>query len=275
MIFSVPVDFSICACHPCAGAMLVFPASLQFYRKLVDLCVPSLRRSHVDLLCIAPTLPEIPRGESRRIAGHPSAGAIRVFSVSFQFYRIFPEGNPWIHEKRQPQAWRLGASRWSLSVGVAVGASASLVVSALEAFASETPSGGLGDGVQRSSPCLAQHVDGITPRNQVVCKVAVMQIAAIWQLTTWGTAEAGNRASKTGRYLEWWDNGPECLAMTSGECKVHHNTLYGSLRVDRPQPPKSQAASPLPVGGQGLERAESHTRDDRQPVPRRFSFLSQ
>ena len=208
-------------------------------------------------------------------ACHPCAGAMLIFSVSFQFYRIFPEGNPWIHEKRQPQAWRLGASRWSLSVGVAVGASASLVVSALEAFASETPSGGLGDGVQRSSPCLAQHVDGITPRNQVVCKVAVMQIAAIWQLTTWGTAEAGNRASKTGRYLEWWDNGPECLAMTSGECKVHHNTLYGALRVDRPQPQKSQAASPLPVGGQGLERAESHTRDDRQPVPRRFSFLSQ
>ena len=88
-------------------------------------------------------------------ACHPCAGAMLIFSVSFQFYRIFPEGNPWIHEKRQPQAWRLGASRWSLSVGVAVGASASLVVSALEAFASETPSGGLGDGVQRSSSCLA------------------------------------------------------------------------------------------------------------------------
>ena len=61
-----------------------------------------------------------------------------------------------------------------------------------------------------------------------------MQIAAIWQLTTWGTAEAGNRASKTGRYLEWWDNGPECLAMTSGECKVHHNTLFVGLGRARP-----------------------------------------
>ena len=180
-------------------------------------------------------------------ACHPCAGAMLIFSVSFQFYRIFPEGNPWIHEKRQPQAWRLGASRWGLSVGVAVGASASLVVSALEAFASETPSGGLGDGVQRSSPCLAQHVDGITPRNQVVCKVAVMQIAAIWQLTTWGTAEAGNRASKTGRYLEWWDNGPECLAMTSGECKVHHNTLFVGWGRARPVgAPLAKAAAKKP-----------------------------
>ena len=110
----------------------------------------------------------------------------------------------------------------------------------LGAFAPETPSGGLGVGVQRSSPCLAQHVDGITPRKQVVCKVVVMQIAAIWQLTTWGTAEAGNRAGKTGRYLQWWDNGPECLAMTSGVCKVHHNTL---LRRARPLQPASRLRS--------------------------------
>jgi len=69
-----------------------------------------------------------------------------------------------------------------------------------------------------------------------------MQIAAIWQLTTWGTAEAGNRASKTGRYLEWWDNGPECLAMTSGECKVHHNTLLldGVGRDPSVAPPKGR-----------------------------------
>ena len=110
----------------------------------------------------------------------------------------------------------------------------------LGAFVPETPSGGLGVGVQRSSPCLAQHVDGITPRKQVVCKVVVMQIAAIWQLTTWGTAEAGNRAGKTGRYLQWWDNGPECLAMTSGVCKVHHNTL---LRRARPLSPASRLGS--------------------------------
>jgi hypothetical protein len=32
---------------------------------------------------------------------------------------------------------------------------------------------------------------------------------------TWGLAQAGNRASKTGRYLQWWENRPEWDAMTS------------------------------------------------------------
>jgi hypothetical protein len=26
---------------------------------------------------------------------------------------------------------------------------------------------------------------------------------------TWGLAQAGNRASKTKRYLQWWENKPE------------------------------------------------------------------
>ncbi len=30
-----------------------------------------------------------------------------------------------------------------------------------------------------------------------------------WQLTTWESAQAGNRASKTRRYLQWWDSKPE------------------------------------------------------------------
>ena len=39
---------------------------------------------------------------------------------------------------------------------------------------------------------------------------------------TWGPAQAGNRASKTGRYLQWWDNEPEYNAVISAGCKVHH-----------------------------------------------------
>ncbi|GKD44805.1 hypothetical protein Tco_1269450, partial [Tanacetum coccineum] len=58
--------FSICACHPCAGAMLIFSVSFQFYRmspkgqftlfpwdqsssdsdQFLDLCVSSLRKGH-------------------------------------------------------------------------------------------------------------------------------------------------------------------------------------------------------------------------------------
>ena len=30
------VHFSICACHPCAGAMLIFSVSFQFYRMILE-----------------------------------------------------------------------------------------------------------------------------------------------------------------------------------------------------------------------------------------------
>ena len=30
------VHFSICACHPCAGAMLIFSVSFQFYRMIPE-----------------------------------------------------------------------------------------------------------------------------------------------------------------------------------------------------------------------------------------------
>ena len=46
---------------------------------------------------------------------------------------------------------------------------------------------------------------------------------------TRGPAQAGNRASKTGRYLQWWDTGPECTAVTPGVCKVYNYHLFGKL----------------------------------------------
>ena len=41
-----------------------------------------------------------------------------------------------------------------------------------------------------------------------------------WQLQTGGMAQAGNRAGKTQCYLQWWDSGAECLAVTAAGCKV-------------------------------------------------------
>jgi hypothetical protein len=41
---------------------------------------------------------------------------------------------------------------------------------------------------------------------------------------TWGLAQAGNRASKTGRYLQWWENKPEWRAMTSDVCNSRNST---------------------------------------------------
>ena len=80
----------------------------------------SLRRGHANLLCIVPILSDDPRRESGMVrknqnfllllllredfqknlvhfsicACHPCAGAMLIFSVSFQFYRMIPEGNP-------------------------------------------------------------------------------------------------------------------------------------------------------------------------------------
>ena len=71
------LHFSICACHLCAWAMLIFSASFQLHREtrvfrkskaqsdkeerkksvtFLDLCVSSLRRGHANLLCIIPIL---------------------------------------------------------------------------------------------------------------------------------------------------------------------------------------------------------------------------
>jgi dynein heavy chain len=40
----------------------------------------------------------------------------------------------------------------------------------------------------------------------------MMEVVGPWQLKSWGQAQAGNRASKTGCYLLWRDINPECNA---------------------------------------------------------------
>jgi hypothetical protein len=46
-----------------------------------------------------------------------------------------------------------------------------------------------------------------------------MQIGQIWQLPTWGMAQAGNRAGKTERQLQWSENKSEqaCSILSCGE----------------------------------------------------------
>ena len=48
---------------------------------------------------------------------------------------------------------------------------------------------------------------------------------------TWGLAQAGNRASKTGRYLQWWDSEPEQNVMTSELQNLHNSILFRSLSL--------------------------------------------
>ena len=41
-----------------------------------------------------------------------------------------------------------------------------------------------------------------------------------WQMKTWGLAQAGNRAGKTGLYLQWWDSNAEQQALGSAVQKL-------------------------------------------------------
>ena len=53
-----------------------------------------------------------------------------------------------------------------------------------------------------------------------------MQTVTSWQLMNWGTAQAGNRASKTSRYLQWWENNPEQDAVSSALQNLHNSVCY-------------------------------------------------
>ena len=48
---------------------------------------------------------------------------------------------------------------------------------------------------------------------------------------TWGQAQAGNRASKTGRCLQWWDSVAERIAVASVQQKVHNYHLLFLVSV--------------------------------------------
>ena len=57
---------------------------------------------------------------------------------------------------------------------------------------------------------------------------------------TWGQAQAGNRASKTRPYLQWWVNNSEQDAATSALQNLHHYTriiVLGPLGGRRGEPP--------------------------------------
>ena len=46
-----------------------------------------------------------------------------------------------------------------------------------------------------------------------------------WQVMTRASAQAGNRASKTEHYLQWWKNSPEWVAVTSAAQKRHNSSF--------------------------------------------------
>ena len=51
---------------------------------------------------------------------------------------------------------------------------------------------------------------------------------ASWWLMSWGTAQAGDRASQTGHYGQWWDRDAEQHTDASGRYNLHHSSCSSS-----------------------------------------------
>ena len=51
---------------------------------------------------------------------------------------------------------------------------------------------------------------------------------ASWWLMSWGTAQAGDRASQTGHYGQWWDRDAEQHTDASGRYNLHHSSFSSS-----------------------------------------------
>ena len=49
----------------------------------------------------------------------------------------------------------------------------------------------------------------LTLTKLVACKGDLVQTGTFWQLRFWVQAQAGNRAGKTKRQLQWWENSVE------------------------------------------------------------------
>ena len=58
---------------------------------------------------------------------------------------------------------------------------------------------------------------------QAVRRDLIAQAVMSWRLMTWESVQAGNRASKTRRCLQWGDSRPEWHAMTSAVCNSHNS----------------------------------------------------
>ena len=54
-----------------------------------------------------------------------------------------------------------------------------------------------------------------------------------WQVMTREPAQAGNRASRTEHYLQWWENSPEWEAEVSAVEKRHNSGLFFFLSFSR------------------------------------------
>ena len=88
-----------------------------------------------------------------------------------------------------------------------------------------------------------------------------MKVVISWQLMIWAQAQAGNRASNTGHYLQWRGTGSEWHAETSAVQKLHHSSLLSSLSglVCSPRPGKNRHGDFEQPRGATKQRHVPHT----------------
>jgi len=72
-------------------------------------------------------------------------------------------------------------------------------------------------------PCTLRGWVALTKR--VVCKGILAEVGMAWQVMTREPAQAGDRASRTEHYLQWWENSPEWEAEASAAEKQHNSDL--------------------------------------------------
>lgn len=61
---------------------------------------------------------------------------------------------------------------------------------------------------------------------QAVRRDLIAQAVMSWRLMTWESVQAGNRASKTRRYLQWWEHKLEQDAVASALQNLHHSVCF-------------------------------------------------
>ena len=74
--------------------------------------------------------------------------------------------------------------------------------------------------------CSASSCGCISLIKLIARKDPMSEGVASWWLMSWGTAQAGDRASQTGHYGQWWDRDAEQLADTSGRHNLHHSSSF-------------------------------------------------
>ena len=90
------------------------------------------------------------------------------------------------------------------------------------------------------------------------------EAVAPWQLMTRGLAQAGNRASKAGHYLQWKESGPEWSAIVLCSGNAHCHGRFFFFFPATPPSTERVASGPLRLRVSGALTLNLHTPQQRK-----------